>query len=117
MFDYIIICVETANENSSSICQLGFASVKHGKIVGRFSRKIIPDDDFDPFFSHIHGIGPELPNGAIEFSVLFNEISDLLEGQFVVTPSIFDRISFLKATKKNNLVCPTSFSRVSTHDI
>ena len=106
MFDYLAICVETANENASSICQLGFASVKNGKIVGHFSKNIITKEEFDPFFSHIHGIGRHNLNGAVAFSDIHKEIHDMLEGQIVVTPSVFDRIVFTKAMKNNNLIIP-----------
>lgn len=106
MFDYLVICIETANENASSICQLGFASVKHGKILGHFSKNIVTNDEFDPFFSHIHGIGHHSLNVAVAFSDIHKEIFDMLEGQIVVTPSVFDRIVFTKAVKNNNLNIP-----------
>ena len=59
------IDVETANSNTSSICQIGVVRVNEGQVDSCFSTLVNPEERFSSFNIRIHGIralrGPERP--------------------------------------------------------
>ncbi len=44
--EFVAIDVETANANMASICQIGLAHYKNGKLIEEFSTYIDPQDYF-----------------------------------------------------------------------
>ena len=54
--DFIAIDVEIANSNYASICQIGIASFKDGKLVDEWISLINPEDKFEPRNIKKHGI-------------------------------------------------------------
>jgi DNA polymerase-3 subunit epsilon len=53
--DFVALDVETANADSSSICQIGLATFEDGCLVDEWSTLVNPEDYFDPFNVSIHG--------------------------------------------------------------
>jgi DNA polymerase-3 subunit epsilon len=58
--DFVALDVETANADCSSICQIGIAGFKGGRLNEEWSTLVNPEEDFDPFNVLIHGITKEM---------------------------------------------------------
>ena len=58
------IDVETANRTRASICQIGIAQVKEGRISQAASFLVNPEEPFESFQTSIHGINEETVNEA-----------------------------------------------------
>ena len=65
---FVVIDVETANPDMSSICQVGMAVYENGERVASHSILIDPEDEFDEFNIAIHGITPDQVQGKPNFS-------------------------------------------------
>ena len=53
---FVVIDVETANPDPSSICQVGVASFREGQLHGSWESLVNPEDYFDGINLAIHGI-------------------------------------------------------------
>ena len=95
--NFVVIDVETANENSSSICQVGLARFSQGKLVHPWGTLINPQDSFRPFNVQLHGIKP----GAVAHSPTWIEVQRELRTQFedriLVSHTYFDRAAVNEA--------------------
>ena len=103
MLTFNAIDVETANADRASICQIGIVSVRNGEISEIWQSLINPEDWFDPFNVHIHGIGqidvihsPTLPQ-------VREELRQRLQGSIVVSHTPFDRVALERAMKRYGL--------------
>lgn len=104
--DFIAIDVETANADMSSICQMGIAVFKDGKLTGEWATLLDPQTYFDDINMSIHGIGPENVIGAPNFSIVFPELSKLLQENITVIHTHFDRVAIQQAALLHNLTLP-----------
>lgn len=103
---FVALDVETANPDVSSICKIGLVYFEDGKIVGRKSIFIDPEDYFDPINSSIHGITEDMVVGAPKFPKLANIVLRELKGSIIVHHTYFDRASLLAAAEKYSLELP-----------
>ena len=62
--DFVAIDVETANPDMASICQIGIACFKDGKLEKEWVSLINPEAYFDPINTSIHGIGESSVSSA-----------------------------------------------------
>ena len=97
--DFVAVDVETANSNVSSICQVGIAVVRSGKIKDIWTQLVDPHDFFDPYNIAIHGIDQKMVNGYPRFEELCDKIARHL-GEIVVSHTFFDRRAISKAFEK-----------------
>jgi DNA polymerase-3 subunit epsilon len=98
--NYLVLDLETANPDCTSICQMGLVQVCDGEIVGTASHLIDPQDSFDPWNVRVHGIRPEDVAGRPTFADVFPALAPLLEGRIVVTHGSFDRVAITRACEK-----------------
>lgn len=83
--DFIAIDFETANERSTSACELGLAVVRNYKVVETKSLLIKPPDlRFNPFNTMLHGIGPTQVANQPDFKALWPELQPYFENQLVI---------------------------------
>ncbi len=83
--------IETATNNSTSICQIGFVVVKNGVIVTEKSFLIQPPgNEFEARHSCIHGIDSLRTKGE----PLFPEIWDMIKNDFTSTLLVAHNASF-----------------------
>ncbi len=95
---FVVVDVETANPQMSSICQIGVVGFDGTGEVFADSLLIDPDDYFDPFNQQLHGIGPDQVVGAPTFAGAKDWIEARLQGQIVVAHSPFDRTALRRAS-------------------
>lgn len=90
-FRFIALDVETANSDSSSICQIGLAYVRHDGTIHVASTLVDPEQPFSDFNVNLHGIGPAQVRGAPKFPAVLHQIAPLLGQQLIIQHSTFDR--------------------------
>lgn len=105
-FRFIALDVETANSSSSSICQIGLASVRHDGEIHVTSCLIDPEQPFSSFNVKLHGIGPEQVRGAPRFPDALQQIYTLLSQQILIQHSTFDRTAMNNACSAYGLEKP-----------
>jgi DNA polymerase-3 subunit epsilon len=101
--DFVAIDIETSNPDMASICQIGIAEYKDGKLVNEWNSYLNPEDYFDEINIDIHGITEDMVADAPNFSTLYDEISSLLSGKIAVCHTHFDRTSLKRAINKYSL--------------
>lgn len=95
--NFLALDVETANADSSSICQIGIAEFNNGEIIDKWSILINPEDYFDPFNVAIHGITEKQVKNAPTFKDVYSELRQRIEGKVTVHHMPFDRIALNRA--------------------
>lgn len=101
--NFVVIDVETANPDLSSICQVGIASFRDGILHNSWESLVNPEDDFDPINVSIHGIDEESVRFSPKWGAVYGTLSPLLQGNIVVSHTAFDRLALLRACEKNKL--------------
>ena len=97
------IDVETANERPASICQIGIAQVRAGRIKRGFSFLVDPEERFDAFNVRLHGIGPDAVKDCAKLPHLYPRLRHLLERIVLVSHTSFDRVALDEAARKYRL--------------
>ena len=101
--EFVAIDVETANADMASICQIGLARFKDGRLVEEWSSLVDPEDYFDFINIDIHGITEEDVVGAPTFSEVVFNLSSFLSSSVCVSHTHFDRVSVGRALQKYSL--------------
>lgn len=83
--DFVAIDFETANELSTSACELGIAVVRNYKVTETRSFLIRPPDlRFNPFNTMLHGIGAEQVADQPDFKSRWHELLPYFENQLLI---------------------------------
>lgn len=106
-FRFIALDVETANSDSSSICQIGIACVRHDGTMHVASTLIDPEQSFSDFNVNLHGIGPAQVRGAPKFPAVLHQIMPLLGQHLIIQHSTFDRGAINRACRAYGLLEPS----------
>jgi len=101
--DFVVIDVETANADLSSICQVGIASFSSGSIADSWESLVNPQDYFSPINISIHGIDEYRVKDAPTWAEVFPEVVSRLEEMIVVSHTPFDRMALERACFRSNL--------------
>jgi DNA polymerase-3 subunit epsilon len=101
--DFVVIDVETANADVSSICQVGIASFSGGEVAERWVSLVNPEGYFSPWNIAIHGIDEWMVEGAPTWEEVFPLVDSRLRGRIVVSHTPFDRLALARASARFNL--------------
>lgn len=101
--DFVVIDVETANPNLSSICQVGMASFRDGRFQEGWKSLVNPEDYFDGINVSIHGIDEDMVQDAPVWSEVFPNVSGWLQQRIVVSHTPFDRLAITRACEKSGV--------------
>ena len=101
--DFTVIDVETANPNLASICQVGVAVFRNGKLSETWGSLVNPHDYFHPMNSSVHGINESMVMSAPSWSEVYAHILPFVTGQIVASHMPFDRIATQRACLKAGL--------------
>ena len=101
--DFVVIDVETANPNLSSICQVGIASFTNGELADTWESLINPEDYFSPFNVSIHGIDEYMVENAPTWRGIFPEIESRLRNKIAVSHTPFDRSALAQACERSEM--------------
>lgn len=105
-FRFIALDVETANGQSSSICQIGIACVDSDHHIQSYSVYVNPETDFAPFNIQLHGIGPNTVRDALTFPQIWRDLFPLLQNHHLVQHSNFDKTAIAASCRKYRLPPP-----------
>lgn len=100
---FTAIDVETANADMASICQVGLAKFDGDRLVGEWSTLVDPEDYFDGFNTHIHGIQPHMVRGQPKLLEIAEKLREYLENTTSVSHTHFDRVSVMRAFSRYGL--------------
>lgn len=103
MSKFYVIDVETANEDYSSICQIGIAEFNNGELTDTWETLVNPEDYFDGMNISIHGITEKMVKHSPTFSEIYKKIRETIENSIVVHHMPFDRIAINRACELNKL--------------
>jgi DNA polymerase-3 subunit epsilon len=95
--------VETANWDSSTICQIGIGKFADGELIDTWETLVDPMSDFHWGNIRVHGITEEMVRGAPLFHEVYPILRKLLSENIVVHHSPFDKQAFQKAYNRFNL--------------
>jgi DNA polymerase-3 subunit epsilon len=101
--DFVVIDVETANPDVSSICQIGIVAFDGGRVQESWQSLVNPEDYFDDFNVSIHGIDEGAVDGAPTFPQIFDAVRGRLVGAVVASHTAFDRVALARAVQKYGL--------------
>lgn len=94
---FVVIDVETANSDLSSICQIGIAVFENGELVDSYESLINPQSYFDMMNVSIHGID----EADVEDAPTIDEIEPIIRKYFarglVCSYGMFDKTSLSRA--------------------
>jgi DNA polymerase III subunit epsilon len=95
--------VETANYDSSSICQIGIGLFEYGGLTGTWASLINPLSSFHWSNIRVHGITEDMVQGAPAFTEVYPALRKILSENIVVHHTPFDLHAFNRAYARFNL--------------
>ena len=101
--DFVVIDVETANADLSSICQVGIASFRDGKLADAWVSLVDPEDEFDGINVSIHGIDEHQVKGAPNWAGVLPNVTSRLQGRIAVCHTPFDRLAVRRACDRSGI--------------
>lgn len=100
---FVVIDVETANYDVSSICQIGAVRFTNNEIVDEFNTYVNPETYFESINVDIHGITFDEVKSAPKFPDIYDELLKFFSDSIILTYTSFDRSSINKVISKYNL--------------
>jgi DNA polymerase-3 subunit epsilon len=100
--DFVVIDVETANADLSSICQVGIASFRDGELADSWVSLVNPQDYFSAVNVSIHGIDNYQVKDAPTWEDVFPQVDSRLHGRIAVCHTPFDRLALARACHRYN---------------
>jgi len=101
--DFVVIDVETANADLSSICQVGIASFRDGELADSWVSLVNPEGDFSAANVSIHGIEEYMVQYAPTWTTVFPHVASRLQNQIVVSHTPFDQRALTRACDRFDL--------------
>ena len=101
--NFVVLDVETANPDLSSICQIGVAIFQNGALHNTWQSLINPQDEFNPINISIHGIDEKAVEDAPTWAAVFPVVSSLLRDNIVVSHTPFDRVAVTRDCERYEL--------------
>ncbi len=101
--EFISFDIETANDERSSICQIGMAKFINGTVVEKWSSLIQPQVDFSSKNIQIHGITPDHVIYSPTFEEIYPKLKNKLNNSLCISHSTFDIQAFSSVIKKYGL--------------
>lgn len=89
--DYVVIDVETACSNVSSICQIGIVGFRDGAVLFEYETLVDPLDRFSSFNTRVHGIEAHHVVGQPCYGDVHGTVDAHLAGRTTVAHSYFDK--------------------------
>jgi DNA polymerase III subunit epsilon len=103
MYSFVTIDVETANPDMASICQIGIAKYEEGILADEWLSFVNPKDYFDPVNISVHGITEEDVVKAPSFPDIYDEITQFIDNNVLVSHTHFDRVSIMQTINRYDL--------------
>lgn len=82
--NFVALDVETANKKRGSICAIGLVKFINGKIVDNYESLVNPEEEFDGFNIHLHGITEDTVKDSPTYPEIVQNIIQFTDGLPVV---------------------------------
>lgn len=96
--DFITLDFETANSSRDSVCAIGLAKYENGILVDTLETFINPEDYFDGYNIHIHGINEEMVKDAPTFNEFYPTLQKFIENELLIAHYASFDMSVLRYT-------------------
>ena len=103
---FIALDFETANEDLTSVCQVGISTFTNGIITNTFKTYIDPRDEFSFLNIAIHGITPEDVVGSPTIEQFFPFMHQMLGENIIVHYTHFEKTVINQIVEKYDLLQP-----------
>ena len=116
--NFIAIDFETATTQRTA-CQVGITVVKEGEIVKKISRFIQPPaNQYSKQCIKVHGITPDITADSPTFDIIWNDIEEYFEGNFIVAHNLpFDIDVLYKELDRYNIPHPIFMGMACTYQL
>ena len=104
--EFVAIDVETANADVASICQVGLAHYRDGRLIEEWKTYVDPQDHFLGVNISIHGIDAAMVEGGPTLPEVSDTICRFLDDRVSLAHTGFDRASIRQAFEKYALRHP-----------
>lgn len=101
--DFVVVDVETANADLSSVCQIGIASFRDRALADSWVSLVNPEDYFSAVNVSIHGIDNSQVVDAPTWEEVFPLVNSRLQDRIVVSHTPFDRLALTRACDRYDL--------------
>jgi DNA polymerase III subunit epsilon len=101
--DFVVVDVETANADLSSICQIGIASFRDSRLADSWVSLVNPEDEFSAIHVSIHGIHKDQVKDAPTWAEVLPHVTSRMDGRIVVSHMPYDRHAVTKACDRSGL--------------
>lgn len=115
--NFVTIDFETANSYRGSICSIGLAKYRDGKLFETRETLINPNDDFDCYNIEIHGITKDMVADAPTFKDYFPTLKSFIENEVVVAHFASFDMSVLRHACNDNSIDYPNFQHTCTYQI
>lgn len=99
--DFVVVDVETANADLSSICQIGIASFRDGRLADSWVSLVNPEDEFNAINVSIHGIDEDQVKDAPTWGDVLPHVTSRMANRIVVCHTPFDRLAVTRACDRS----------------
>ncbi len=116
--NFIAIDFETATTKRAA-CQIGITVVKEGEIVKKISRFIQPpENQYSKQCIKVHGITPNITADSPTFDIIWSEIKEYFEGNFIVAHNLsFDIDVLYKELDRYSIPHPIFMGTACTYQL
>jgi exonuclease len=96
MTKFVVVDIETANPDLTSICQIGIAVFENGNLIDQWESLINPNAYFDEMNVYIHGITPSMVRNSPTIKQVESKIKGYFADNVVCSYGAFDRVSLTR---------------------
>lgn len=100
--EFVVIDIETANSDQAAICQIGLVKYVNGTLSDEWQTLVNPEEEFSPWNTRIHGIGPDHVKNAPTLNSVIPKLLSFIGQSIIASYGAFDRASLYKALSKYN---------------
>lgn len=116
--NFVAVDFETATQQKAA-CQIGVVVVKGGEIVKKITRLIQPPRNrYTPSCVAVHGITPSMTVDAPTFDLVWSEVKEYFEGNFIVGHNVYFDLDVLeKSLRRYSLPIPIFMGTACTYNL
>ena len=101
--DFVAVDVETANPDVGSVCAVGIATVRAGRVEDVWERMLNPEAPVSPLNTQVHGMTASDLAGLPRLAEAWGDIEERLANRIVMCHTMFDQAALMSAAERAGL--------------